>query len=82
MHVDPTADYCRNNCLLFGFEKPVLNCMVTHLKYHIYNARLYKLELSIRMVIKKIFSTRNKELMASKHIPHLQRKKLVNTGEN
>ena len=75
MHVDPTADYCRNNCLLFGFEKPVLNCMVTHLKYHIYNARLYKLELSIRMVIKKIFSTRNKELMASKHIPHLQRKK-------
>ena len=38
-NVDATVNYSMENCLLLGFQKPVLNVIVTICKYHIHQLR-------------------------------------------
>ena len=60
-HVDPNTDYCRNNCLLLGFQTPVLNLIVTLLKYHIHIARLYKHTSNYFSLLRKLCAFHIKE---------------------
>ena len=53
-HVDKNADYCRNNCLLLGFEKPILNYIMTKFKYHIYSAKLFQFPIDINRVLRSV----------------------------
>ena len=76
-YVDPNADYCRNNCILFGFALPVLNLIVTACKFVIHTARLFNKQIAFKDVLRKIRHVKNVELLAAKMLPQLHISKTV-----
>ena len=70
-YVDGNADFCRNNCLLLGFEKPILNLIVTLTKYVIHCSRLFNNSLSFETVLRKILYVRKTEMLAAMILPRL-----------
>ena len=71
-HIDANADYCRNNCLLLGFEKPVLNLVMTLCKHSIHCARIYnRSSVEYIAVLRKIRSARIYEHLAAKTLTRL-----------
>ena len=70
-YVDAQADYCRNNCLLFGFGTLVLNLIVTLCKHHIHCARIFQFLLSVQAILHKLRYARNNELLAAKMLTNV-----------
>lgn len=69
-YVDKEADYCQNNCLLPGFGKPVLNLIVTQVKYEIHCARLFNRVPSWKSVLFQIRKARINENILCAMVPH------------
>ena len=66
--VDPNANYCRNNCLLFGFDKPVVNLIMTLCKHTIHCGRVFKRPLDFKSLLTKIHSVKTHEFVAAHSI--------------
>ena len=51
-NINANENYSKANCLLFGFQKPVLNIVMLVCKYQIHNARLFHRKITIESVIR------------------------------
>ena len=65
------SNYSRNNCLLLGFPKPVLNNVVTVCKLHIFLLRFTKHDYSFDSLLKRILDTRRCVYNAYTQLPYL-----------
>ena len=69
--ISKKVDYTRENCLLLGFKKPLLNYVMTICKYHIHLMRLYKVNPSFEALLERIRSTRIADINAYYQLPYL-----------
>ena len=76
--VDAQADYSRDNCLLLGFKKPLLNYLVMICKQQIHIVRLFQADPTWPGLIKRIHKIRLADFNAYSQLPGLSIYKMYN----
>ena len=71
-HVSNEVTYSKPNCLLMGFELPVLNIIMTICKYHIFLLKYYPYSLEFSALLKRINTTRAIDWLSYKELPYLR----------
>ena len=70
-HISATVIYSKINCLLLGFDIPVLNIIMTICKYHIYLLKLFGGSFEFSYLLHRIDSVRAKDWLAYRELPYL-----------
>ena len=76
-HISNKEDYSSINCLLKGFDMPLLNIVMTLCKYHIFLARFVTTDYSFSTLLKRIATYRARDLNAYKHLHYLNFTKML-----
>ena len=70
-NVSDKVVYSKINCLILGFDTPVLDMIMTICKYHIYLLRFHIGSFTIEDLLSRINSVRSKDWMAYNELPYL-----------
>ena len=68
--------YNCENCLLKGFDIPLLNVLMTFCKYHIHLLRMFPNDFSFDALVKQITSFRRADITAYQCLPYLKAGKM------
>ena len=70
--IDNSVDYTLVNCLLLGFQNPLLNVIFTICKFHIHSLRYLRLDFSFEKLMERIIRVRTSDINAFKQLPYLR----------
>ena len=75
LNIDALANYDKVHCVLLGFDKPTLNLVMTCTKYTIHIARLYKTQLALDIVLKKVNRAMSQDRYTAFHFSSMSQAK-------
>ena len=75
LNIDALATYNKVNCVLLGFDNPTLNLVMTCTKYTIHIACLYKTQLALDIVLKKVNQAMSQNRYAAFHFRDMSQAK-------
>ena len=71
-NVHSTVQYNELNCLLLGFDLPVLNIIMTICKYHLFLMKRFSGSLDFEHLLSRIETYRIRDWAAYRNLPYLQ----------